>query len=349
MQLSLIGCAFFGIPSNVLCSQFFNKLKYKIFSWNCLSSCLLIQNSSIQCDNVQYIAPHSNWPPSWSRVGWILSDHLVDYIYTNLIFVIKQDNVWFVFCWIIDGRGVVDCWEKAHTFLYLTLIIYKQTVMLVIIVECWLICPPFTGAVMAFVIPLLFALTVPTTIVARASNFSAKATLVKKLSVVMLYRLDFTGETSHSTTSWAKGTPCLLSFSCAPKYGRRLTTYLLSTSTKIQNFIPNLSGLFGMYTMNGQQFFIGISFSSTVRLNVGVYFVAQLYENFSKIFLMCVNLSVSSRPLLVDLSSNLRKRKIDLNVFRGIVSRKIFGPYISFHRSPKSVLFHKYPLHIADL
>ena len=74
-----------------------------------------------------------------------------------------------------------------------------------------------------------------------------------------------------------------------------------------------------MYTMNGQRFFIGMSCSSIVRLSVGVYFVAQLFENFSKISLMCVNLSVSSRPLLVDLSSNLRKRKIDLNVFRGIV------------------------------
>ena len=199
--------------------------------------------------------------------------------------------------------------------------------------------PPFTGAVMAFVIPLLFALTVPTTVVAIASNFSAKAMLEKKLSVVMLYPLDFTGETSHSTTSWAKGTPSLLSFSCALKYGRRLTTYLLSTSTKSQNFIPNLSGLFGMYTMNGQRFFIDISCSSIVRLNVGVYFVAQLFENFSKIFLMCVNLSVSSRPLLVDLSSNLRKRKIDLNVFRGIVSQKIFGPYISFHRKSKECPF----------
>ena len=58
---------------------------------------------------------------------------------------------------------------------------------------------------MAFVISLLFALTVPTTVVAIASNFSARATLVKKLSVVMLYPLEFTGETSRSTTSWAKG------------------------------------------------------------------------------------------------------------------------------------------------
>ena len=170
---------------------------------------------------------------------------------------------------------------------------------------------------MAFVRPLLFSLTVPTTVVAIASNFSAKATLVKKLSVVtsMLYPLDFTGETSRSTTSWAKGTPYLLSFSCALNYGCRLTTYLLSTSTKSQNFIPNLSGLIGMYIMNGKRFFIGMSCSSIVRLNVSVYFVAQLYKNFSKICLMCVNLSVSSRPLLVDLSSNLRKRKIDLNVF----------------------------------
>ena len=69
---------------------------------------------------------------------------------------------------------------------------------------------------MAFVIPLLFALTVPMTVVAIASNFSVKPTLVKKLSVVMLYPLDFTGETSHSTTPWAKGTPCLLSFPVLP-------------------------------------------------------------------------------------------------------------------------------------
>ena len=32
LQLFVIGCAFFGVPSNVLCSQFSNKLKYKIFS-----------------------------------------------------------------------------------------------------------------------------------------------------------------------------------------------------------------------------------------------------------------------------------------------------------------------------
>ena len=167
----------------------------------------------------------------------------------------------------------------------------------------------------------------------------------------MLYPLYFTGETSRSTTSWAKGTPCLLSFSCAPKYGCRLTTYLLSTSTKSQNFIPNLSGLFGMYTMNGQRFFIGINCSSTVRLNVGVYFVAQLYENFSKISLMCVNLSVSRRPLLVDLSSNLRKRKIDLNVqyFEALFHKKFLAHTFHSTGSPKSVLFHKYPLHIAEL
>ena len=165
----------------------------------------------------------------------------------------------------------------------------------------------------------------------------------------MLYPLDFTGETRRSTTSWAKGTLCLLPFSCAPKYGRRLTTYLLSTSTKSQNFIPNLSGLFGMYTMNGQRFFIGMSFSSIVRLNVGVYLVAQLFENFSKISLMCVNLSVSSRPLRVDLSSNLRKRKIDLNAFRGLFYKKFLAHTFYSIGSLKSVLFHKYPLHIAEL
>ena len=125
---------------------------------------------------------------------------------------------------------------------------------------------------MAFVIPLLLALIVPTTVVAISSNFSAKATHVKKLSIVS-YIL---------WTSWTKGITCLLSFSCAPKYGLRLTTYLLSTSTKSQNFIPNLSGLFGMYTMNGQRFFIGMSCSSIIKLNVGVYFVAQLFENFFK-------------------------------------------------------------------
>ena len=54
---------------------------------------------------------------------------------------------------------------------------------------------------MTFLIPFLFALTVPTTVVAIASNFSNKATLVKNLSVVMLYPMDFTGETNHITTS----------------------------------------------------------------------------------------------------------------------------------------------------
>jgi len=49
-----------------------------------------------------------------------------------------------------------------------------------------------------------------------------------------------------------------------PKYGNPFTTYLLFTSDANQNFMPNLSGLFGMYWVNLHLAFIGKSYSSTV-------------------------------------------------------------------------------------
>ena len=61
------------------------------------------------------------------------------------------------------------------------------------------------------------------------------------------------------TTSSDRGLPFCCSFSKAPRYGKILQTYLKFTSASIQNFIPNLSGLFGIKTIKGHLLFIGKS------------------------------------------------------------------------------------------
>jgi len=55
-----------------------------------------------------------------------------------------------------------------------------------------------------------------------------------------------------------------------PKYGKALHRYLVSLSTNIQNFIPNLSGLFAMYWVNLHLVLDGKISSSAVRFYPGL-------------------------------------------------------------------------------
>ena len=55
-----------------------------------------------------------------------------------------------------------------------------------------------------------------------------------------------------------------------PKYEKALHRYLVSLSTNIQNFIPNLSGLFAMYWVNLHLALDGRSYSSAVRFSPGL-------------------------------------------------------------------------------
>lgn len=86
-------------------------------------------------------------------------------------------------------------------------------------------------------------LIVPTMLVSFALSVRARLADVMKLSVVTFLPLFKYGDMSRITT--LSGSDSLAERSSSfPKYGKALHRYLVSLSTNIQNFIPNLSGLF---------------------------------------------------------------------------------------------------------
>jgi len=106
---------------------------------------------------------------------------------------------------------------------------------------------------------------------ARIFALSVRARLadVKNLSVVMFLPLFKYGDMSRITmlSSSDSLAECSSSF---PKYGKALHRYLVSLSTNIQNFIPNLSGFFIMYWVNLHLALDGKSCSSAVGFSPGL-------------------------------------------------------------------------------
>ena len=112
-------------------------------------------------------------------------------------------------------------------------------------------------------------LIVPTVLLSFALSVRARLADVKKLSVVTFLPLFKYGDMSRITT--LSGSDSLAERSSSfPKYGKALHRYLVSLSTNIQNFIPNLSGLFAMYWVNLHLALDGKSCSSAVRFSPGL-------------------------------------------------------------------------------
>jgi len=106
---------------------------------------------------------------------------------------------------------------------------------------------------------------------ARIFSLSVRARLaaVKKLPVVTFLPLFKYGVMSCITA--LSGSDSLAERSSSfPKYGKALHRYLVSLSTNIQNFIPNLSGLFAMYWVNLHLALDGKRCSSAVRFSPGL-------------------------------------------------------------------------------
>src|SRR5215469_9137768 len=106
-------------------------------------------------------------------------------------------------------------------------------------------------------------------LVSFAWSVRARLADVKKLSVVTFLPLFKYGDMSRITT--LSGSDSLAERSSSfPKYGKALHRYLVSLSTNIQNFIPNLSSLFATYWVNLHLALDGKSCSSAVRFSPGL-------------------------------------------------------------------------------
>ena len=106
-------------------------------------------------------------------------------------------------------------------------------------------------------------------LVSFALSVQARLADVKKLSVVTFLPLFKYGDMSHITTLSGSDSSAERS-SSFPKYGKALQRYLVSLSTNIQNFIPNLSGLIAMYWVNLHLALDGNICSSAVRFCPGL-------------------------------------------------------------------------------
>ena len=89
---------------------------------------------------------------------------------------------------------------------------------------------------------------VPTSVILFWRSCFASAADVKKLSVVMLEPLYQRGSESFITTCFPSASTLS---SSRPRYGIIWKQYFESTSARIQNFMPNLSGFKGRYCVNG--------------------------------------------------------------------------------------------------
>ena len=106
---------------------------------------------------------------------------------------------------------------------------------------------------------------------ALSFTLSVRARLVdvKYLAVVTFLPLFKYGDMGRMTT--LSGSDSLAErCSSVPKYGKALHRYLVSLCSNIQNFIPNVSGLFAMYWVNLHLTLDGKSCSSAVRFSPGL-------------------------------------------------------------------------------
>ena len=102
-----------------------------------------------------------------------------------------------------------------------------------------------------------------------ANSFVASDTLVNKLFVVTFLLHPVNGSISFRITNFSSGIGFSL-LSSFPKLGNPFIIYLVLTSHANQNFMPNLSGLFGIYWLNLQLVFDGNNCSSAVMYAPGL-------------------------------------------------------------------------------
>ena len=87
-------CCFFRRVSclqrlDIATTKLFYKLQNKFLSRYFAACRLFVQNPCIQRSQIQYIAPHTYWPASRSTTRTVLTNHLINDINANFIFVIK--------------------------------------------------------------------------------------------------------------------------------------------------------------------------------------------------------------------------------------------------------------------
>ena len=71
-----------------------------------------------------------------------------------------------------------------------------------------------------------------------------------------------------------------------------------AAATRIYNFIPYLSGLFGLYTLKAKRPLQAIDPSSKDRCFLGIYMTLYLFVKYSITFLIFTNLSVLSEGMI---------------------------------------------------